>query len=161
VCTTGTAERPDARSGYRGGMGLALDDAFAFVSARSQGVLVTRRRSGRPQLSNILYVAGPDHTVEISVTDSRAKTANLRRHPEASLHVTSDDFWSYVVLDGTVDLSPVAAAVDDPVVDSLVAMYRQARGEHPDWDEFRAAMVDQGRILATLRADSAYGILPR
>jgi PPOX class probable F420-dependent enzyme len=141
-------------------MGLALDDAFAFVGARSHGVLVTQRRSGRPQLSNIVYVVGDDHTVGISVTDSRAKTANLRRNPEASLHVTSDDFWAYVVLDGTVELSPVASAVDDPVVDSLVAMYRRVRGEHPDWDEYRRAMVDEGRILVTLRAASAYGILP-
>jgi hypothetical protein len=74
--------------------------------------------------------------------------------------VTSDDFWAYVVLDGTVELSPVASAVDDPVVDSLVAMYRRVRGEHPDWDEYRRAMVDEGRILVTLRAASAYGILP-
>jgi PPOX class probable F420-dependent enzyme len=142
-------------------MGLPLDQAFAYVAERSHGVLVTRRRSGRPQLSNILFVAGADHTVGISVTDSRAKTANLRRSPEASLHVTADDFWSYVVLDGTVELSPVASSPDDPVVDALVTLYRTASGEHPDWDEFRRSMVDQGRIVATLRAESAYGILPR
>ena len=138
-------------------MTLSLDDAFSFVGQRSQGVLVTLRGDGRPQLSNILYLPGPDHTARISVTDSRAKTTNLRRDPRGSLHVTSGDFWSYVVLDGTVDLSPVAAAPDDAVVEELVGMYRQAQGDHPDWDEFRRAMVSQGRIVATLHATHAYG----
>ncbi len=138
-------------------MTLSLDDAFDFVGPRAKGVLVTLRADGRPQLSNILYLPGPDHTARISVTDSRAKTTNLRRDPRGSLHVTSEDFWSFVVLDGTVDLSPVAAAPDDAVVEELVDMYRLAQGEHPDWDEFRQAMVSQGRIVATLRATYAYG----
>ena len=138
-------------------MPLSLDDAFSFVAQRTQGVLVTLRSDGRPQLSNILYLPGPGHTARISVTDSRAKTTNLRRDPRASLYVTTEDFWSYVVLDGTVDLSPVADTPDDAVVEELVGMYRQARGEHPDWDEFRRAMVAQGRIVATLRATHAYG----
>lgn len=138
-------------------MAFTLDQAFAFADRHTHGVLVTLRADGRPQLSNILYLPGPDHTARISVTDSRAKTANLRRDPRASLHVTSDDFWSYVVLDGIVALSAVAAAVDDPVVDELVDMYRLAQGEHPDWDEFRKAMVAQGRIVATLTASYGYG----
>ncbi len=140
-------------------MGMELDHAFPFVSKRSHGVLVTLRGDGRPQLSNILYMAGPAHTARISVTDGRAKTANLRRDPRASLYVTSEDFWSYVVLDGTVELSPVALRTDDPVVEELVAMYRQAQGEHPDWDEFRQAMVDQSRQVATLTATYAYGLI--
>jgi PPOX class probable F420-dependent enzyme len=141
-------------------MAVALDDAFAFVRDHGRGVLVTARRDGRPQLSNIMYVTGPDHTVRISVTDSRAKTVNLRRNPQASLHVTSDDFWAYVVLDGIVELSAVAGAEDDEVVESLVVMYRQAQGEHPDWAEFRQAMVAQHRMVATFTAASAYGMLP-
>jgi PPOX class probable F420-dependent enzyme len=140
-------------------MALSLDDAFTFVAQRSQGVLVTLRRDGRPQLSNILYVPGPAPTVRISVTESRAKTKNLRRDPLASLHVTSDDFWEYAVLDGSVGLSTVAGDPDDPVVAELVEMYRLARGEHPDWDEFRRAMVSQGRVVATLSATYAYGQL--
>jgi PPOX class probable F420-dependent enzyme len=140
-------------------MSLSLDDAFSFVGQRTHGVLVTLRGDGRPQLSNIVYLPGPDHTVRISVTDSRAKTTNLRRDPRGSLHVTSDDFWSYVVLDGTVGLSPVAASADDPVVEELVEMYRITQGEHPDWDEFRRAMVSDGRIVATLSASHAYGMV--
>ena len=89
-------------------MALTLDDAFSFVTRHRKGVLVTLRTDGRPQLSNIMYLPGPGHTARISVTDGRAKTANLRRDPRGTLHVTSEDFWSYVVLDGTVGLSPVA-----------------------------------------------------
>ena len=140
-------------------MAIPLDDAFGFVSDHRRGVLVTMRSDGRPQLSNILYLPGPGHSVRISVTDTRAKTRNLRRDPRASLHVTRDDFFAYVVLDGEVELSPVAAAPDDPVVDELVAMYRLAQGEHPDWDEFRREMVGQGRLVATLTVGRAYGML--
>ena len=140
-------------------MALALDEAFGFVAGHSRGVLVTLRRDGRPQLSNILYHPGPGRSVRISITDDRAKTKNLRRDPRASLHVTRDDFFAYVVLEGEVALSAVAAAVDDPVVEELVDMYRLARGEHPDWAEYRTAMVSQGRLVATLTATRAYGML--
>jgi PPOX class probable F420-dependent enzyme len=138
---------------------LSLDEAIGFVNGHSRGVLVTLRRDGRPQLSNILYVPGADHSVRISVTDDRAKTKNLRRDPRASLHVTRDDFFAYVVLEGEAALSPVAAATDDAVVGELVEMYRLARGEHPDWDEFRAELVNQARLVATLTATRAYGML--
>ena len=140
-------------------MAIPLDEASAFVSRHHQGVLVTQRRDGRPQLSNILYVPGADHSVRISVTDDRAKTKNLRRDPRASLHVTRDDFYAYVVLEGEANLSPVARAADDAVVDELVAMYRLSSGEHPDWDEFRRAMLTQERLVVTLSGVRAYGML--
>jgi PPOX class probable F420-dependent enzyme len=140
-------------------MALPLDEALAFVARYTQGVLVTLRADGRPQLSNILYLPDGGPSVRISVTDGRAKTANLRRDPRGSLHVTSPDFWSYAVLDGTVALSPVAEDVGDAVVEELVDMYRLARGEHEDWDEFRRAMVTQRRIVATLSATYSYGML--
>jgi PPOX class probable F420-dependent enzyme len=150
-------EHPRTSAGTVGSMALTLDQASSFVADHNHGVLVTLRQDGRPQLSNILYVPGPGHTARISVTDSRAKTANLRRDPRASLHVTSDDFWSYVVLDGTAALSPVATSVHDPVVEELSDMYRLAQGEHPNWDEFAEAMITQRRIVATLTATHAYG----
>lgn len=140
-------------------MSLTLDEAFGFVTEHSRGVLVTLRRDGRPQLSNILYHPSADHSVRISITDDRAKTKNLRRDPRASLHVTREDFFAYVVLEGEVALSPVAEAPDDPVVEELVDMYRLARGEHPDWDEYRAEMVKQRRLVATLVATRAYGMI--
>jgi PPOX class probable F420-dependent enzyme len=140
-------------------MALALDDAFGFVRRHQRGVLVTLKRDGRPQLSNILYVPGDDHSVRISVTESRAKTKNLRRDPRVSLYVSREDFFAYVVLEGTADLSATARSADDAVVAELIDMYRLAQGEHPDWDEFARAMVDDERVVATLRATRAYGMI--
>ena len=80
---------------------MELDTALAFVADRKHGVLTTLKADGRPQLSNILYHVGDDGVIRISVTDGRAKTANLRRDPRASLHVTRDDFYAYVVIEAT------------------------------------------------------------
>jgi PPOX class probable F420-dependent enzyme len=140
-------------------MGIDLDQAFEFVGAHKHGVLVTMRANGRPQLSNIVYGPGGGHSVRISVTETRSKTANLRRDARASLHVTQDDFYAYVVLDGTAALSAVAADPHDAVVDELAAMYQVSVGEHPDWDLFRQAMVTDRRLVVTLTATYAYGML--
>jgi PPOX class probable F420-dependent enzyme len=137
-----------------------LDHALAFAGARSQGVLVTLGADGRPQLSNVVYQADGEGTVRVSVTDTRVKTRNLRRDRRASLYVVGDTFWAYVVLDGTAELTPVAADPGDPVVDELVAMYRAISGEHPDWDDYRRAMVADHRLVVRLRPEHAYGILP-
>jgi PPOX class probable F420-dependent enzyme len=140
---------------------MELHEAFEFAAPRRRGVLTTIRREGRPQLSNIMFVAVGDE-LWISVTDSRAKTKNLRRDPRAALYVVGDDFWTYVVLDGTVTLTEVARDPHDEVTEELILQYRAASSsEHPDWDEFRAAMVREGRLLAKLRPTSAYGILQR
>ncbi len=141
---------------------MELREGLDFVGRHSQGVLVTRRADGRPQLSNILYhLSGdePDAVARISITDTRAKTKNLRREPTASLYVPGDTFWSYVVLDATVELSSVAAAADDPAVDELVELYRSIRGEdHPNWVEYRETMVAERRVVARLHPTHAYGI---
>ncbi len=149
------------KGGAGGGVGpdMELDAALAFARQRRWGVLATLKGEGRPQLSNIGYAVGGDGVVRISVTDGRAKTANLRRDPRASLHVTSDDFWSYAVLEGRAELSPVAAAPDDPTVDELIEVYRALAGEHPDWDQYRATMVADRRLVVRLRPERAYGML--
>jgi PPOX class probable F420-dependent enzyme len=137
-----------------------LSIAIAFSRERHQGVLVTRRRDGRPQLSNILFGIGDDAIARISVTDSRAKTNNLRRDPAASLYIPGDSFWSYAVLDGTAELSAVAESTDDAVVEELVELFRSIRGEdHPDWVEYRRAMVDERRLVVRFRPTHAYGNL--
>src|SRR5271165_6526424 len=112
---------------------MELAESLEFMRGRRQGVLATIRANGRPQLSNILYLLGDDDVVRISITDERAKTANLRRDPRASLYVVGDNFWAYAVLEGTAELSPVAAGPDDATVEELVAMYRALQGEHDDW----------------------------
>lgn len=137
---------------------MDLDHALSFVGVRNRGVLATIKGDGRPQLSNIMYALGDDGAIRISVTTDRAKTANLRRDPRASLHVTTDDFWAYVVVEGDVELSAVAAAPDDAAVEELIALYRHLQGEHDDWDDYRRAMVDDGRLVARLRPVRAYGM---
>ena len=137
---------------------MELAQALAFVRERKQGVLVTIRGNGRPQLSNILYVAGEGDTFVISVTDDRAKTANLRRDPRASLYVLGDNFYQWAVVEATAELSALAADPHDDTVEALVAYYRAGLGEHPDWDEYRAAMVSDRRLVITLRPERAYGM---
>jgi PPOX class probable F420-dependent enzyme len=138
---------------------MDLDAALAYARARSKGVLATLKRDGRPQLSNIVYGLGDDGVLRVSVTESRAKTANLRRDPRASLHVTSEDFWSWVVLEGQVELTPLTHEPGDEVGQELAGLYRQVQGEHPDWDDFFRAMIDQGRLVLRLRPQGAYGQL--
>jgi PPOX class probable F420-dependent enzyme len=140
---------------------MDLDTALGFVGARRNGVLTTLKADGRPQLSNIVYHLGGDGVIRISVTDSRAKTKNLRRDRRASLHVSSDDFWQYVVVEGTAELTPVASSPDDPTADELVEYYRTLSGEHPDWDDYRRAMVADGRLIARLHPERAYGMVGR
>jgi PPOX class probable F420-dependent enzyme len=137
---------------------MDLDHALAFVRERSRGVLATVKADGRPQLSNIMYALGDDGLIRISVTADRAKTANLRRDPRASLHVTTDDFWAYVVVEGDVELTPVAGAPDDATVEELIELYRHLQGEHDDWDDYRRAMVDDRRLVVRLRPVRAYGM---
>jgi uncharacterized protein len=132
----------------------------ALASARNIGALATIKRDGRPQLSTLNFTFDPaGATARISVVDGRAKVHNLRRDPRASLYVASTDGWSYAVLEGSVELSPVAMAPDDDTVEELVDVFRAIRGEdHPDWDEYRAAMVADHRLVARLRVQRAYGL---
>ena len=123
------------------------------------GVLVTIKRDGRPQLSNVTYVYdAARRRIVVSLTDDRAKTKNLRRDPRASLYVDGPRGRSYVVLEGKAELSPVAADPYDEVVEELVEYYRTASGEHPDWDDYRAAMVRDKRLVFSMTIDHAYGM---
>ena len=140
---------------------MELADALAFATANRRGVLTTLKRDGRPQLSNVTHAVGADGVVRVSITADRAKYANLVRDPRASLHVSRDDFWAYVVLEGDVELSAVAAAPDDAAVDELVELYRTIAGEHSDWDDYRRAMVTDRRVVVRLHPTHAYGMLGR
>ena len=137
---------------------MELSDALDFARSSGQSVVVTLKADGRPQLSNVLHHVDDDGLIRISITDDRAKTKNLRRDPRVSLYLTSDDFWKYVVIEGTAELSAVAQAPDDAVADALVDYYRAIRGEHPDWDEYRQAQVDQQRVMLRIHPERAYGM---
>ena len=131
-----------------------------FLAAHRHGVLATIRRDGRPQLSTIthLYDAGAG-TIIASVTETRAKTRNMRRDPRVTYHVGSEDGWSYVVVEGSAELTPPAAARDDATVEALVDYYRRASGEHPDWAEYREAMVTDQRVLLTIHVEKLLGLV--
>ncbi len=133
-----------------------------LLSEGHGGVLVTLKRDGRPQLSNVSHAYYPDERIiRVSITDDRAKTRNLRRDPRASYHVTSSDRWAYTVAEGTADLTPVATDPHDDTVEELIRLYRDVQGEHPDWDDFRAAMVRDRRLVLRLKVDRAYGVPKR
>lgn len=138
---------------------MELPPAVDFARTTRRSVLTTIRRNGRPQLSNVLHHVVDDGIVRISITADRAKYRNLAREPWAALHVTREDFFAYVVLEGEVELTPVATAPDDPTVDELVSHYRALMGEHEDWDAFRTAMVAERRSVARFRPERAYGML--
>ncbi|MCV7259778.1 PPOX class F420-dependent oxidoreductase [Mycobacterium shimoidei] len=137
------------------------DKLLAMISGNSLGVLATIKRDGRPQLSNVgYYFDARVGAVQVSIAEPRAKTRNLRRDPRASLLVSSDDGWSYAVAEGTAELTPPAAKTDDDTVEALITLYRNMAGEHPDWDEFRQAMVTERRVLLTMPISHVYGMPP-
>jgi PPOX class probable F420-dependent enzyme len=137
------------------------DKLLALIAGNSLGVLATLKRDGRPQLSNVVYhFDGRALAVSVSITEPRAKTRNLRRDPRASLHVSSDDGWAYAVAEGDAVLTPPAAEPGDATVEGLMALYREISGEHPDWDDFRRAMVEDRRVLMTLPISHVYGMPP-
>lgn len=138
---------------------MEISAALAAARGTHQSVLTTLRRSGRPQLSNVVHAVDDLGALRVSTTADRAKYANLRREPWAALKVDAGSFWSYAVLEGPVELSAVAAAPDDDAVEELVALYRAISGEHDDWAAYRAAMVAERRVVVRLRPDHVYGSL--
>ena len=136
---------------------MDMDTALAWAADRTDAVIITIRSDGRPQSSDISYHL-VDGVFTISVTTDRAKTANMRRDPRIVLHLTDRPSWSYLSFDGTVELSPPATAPDDATADALVEYYEAVAGEpHPDWDEYRRAMVDEGRLLVRFTPTSVVG----
>ncbi|MDM8083941.1 PPOX class F420-dependent oxidoreductase [Cellulomonas cellasea] len=122
---------------------VSRDEMLDFVRVRHQAVLVTRRASGAPQMSPVTCGVDDAGRVVISTYPDRAKAVNARRSPEVSLCVLSDDFdGPYVQLDGTAEVLDLPDSVEP-----LVEYFRCISGEHPDWDEYRAAMVEQGKSL--------------
>jgi PPOX class probable F420-dependent enzyme len=131
---------------------------LAFVAEHRWGVLATIKSDGRPQLSNVGYAYDAQaQLIRVSVTDSRAKTRNLRSDPRVTLHVASKDFWTWVAVEGTAELSPVAAEPHDDTVEELVTYYRGISGEHENWDDYRAAMVTDHRLVVRFRPEHTYG----
>ena len=142
-------------------MVVMTDDALRDLIAGSHlATLATIRRDGRPQLSNVSYAYDPDRDlIRVSVTDGRAKTANLQRDSRATVLVNGNSVWSYAAAAGTATLLPVATEPDDASVEELVSIYRDIAGEHSDWDDYRRAMVADHRVPLHLHVERVYGLV--
>jgi len=125
------------------------DAALAFVASHHRAVLATWRRDGGVQMSPVLAGVDAEGRVVVSTRETAMKTRNLRRDPRASLVVLTEGFFgSYVQLEGRVEVLSLPEALE-PLVD----YYRRVAGEHPDWDEYRAAMRAERRVLLRLAVE--------
>ncbi len=114
-----------------------------FVRPRHSALLATTRSDGRPQLSPVTCGVDAEGRVLVSTYPQRAKVRNVRRRPEVSLCVLSEDFdGPWVQVDGWAEVLDLPEALEP-----LVEYFRVISGEHPDWDEYRAAMERQGKVL--------------
>ncbi|MBO4256304.1 PPOX class F420-dependent oxidoreductase [Streptomyces griseorubiginosus] len=122
---------------------VSLDELLDFVRPRHRAILLTRRADGSPQASPLTCGVDDSGRIVVSTYPERAKTRNAKRDDRVSLVVLSDD-WNgpWVQIDGTAEV------IDSPdSVEPLVEYYRNIAGEHPDWDEYREAMVKQGKSI--------------
>ncbi|WP_018681006.1 PPOX class F420-dependent oxidoreductase [Actinokineospora enzanensis] len=133
-------------------------DPRALLTESRLGILATIKSDGRPQLSPVMPFYDPDtNLLYVSMTDGRAKTVNLRRGPRATLEVTAPDGRSWATAEGVATLTGPGTDPAGPEVDALVEYYRRAAGEHPDWTEYRTAMVTDRRVLMSMPVDRVYG----
>ena len=136
---------------------MTLEEALELVGSQRVGTLVTLRRNGRPQTSNVVY-ALKGKQIRVSLTEGRAKTKNLRRDPRATLHVSTPDSSAWAALEGDAELSPVTTTPGDETGRALAQLYSDIAGaDHPDWDEYYRAMVEERRLLLTISITHGYG----
>jgi PPOX class probable F420-dependent enzyme len=130
---------------------MDLDEARKFLREHHRAVLATYREDGSPQLSPIMTDVDPEGMAVISTRETAMKTHNIRRDRRVSLCVISDEFFGrWIQVDG------VATVVSLPeAMDGLVDYYRRVAGEHPDWDEYRAAMEKERRVLVRISLERA------
>ena len=128
---------------------MTPDEAREFVARTHQAVMITRRSAGALQTSPVTVGINRDDKVVISSRETAYKVRNLRRRPTATLCVFTDSFFGpWIQIDGTTEIVPLPEAMD-----GLIDYYRRISGEHPDWDDYRRAMVDQRRVLIRLAID--------
>lgn len=126
------------------------DGLLEFVRARHQAILSTARRDGSTQMSPNTMGVDDSGRLVISTYPHRAKVANIRRNAQVSVCVLSDNFGEeWVQIYGTAEVLDLPDALEP-----LVEYFRNIAGEHPDWDEYRQAMVDQGKVLIRITVDS-------
>jgi PPOX class probable F420-dependent enzyme len=130
---------------------MDLDEARSILTRQHHAVLATRRRDGSPQMSPVTATVDDAGRVIISSRQTAFKVKNLRREPETFLCVFPDTFYGqWIQVDGTASIIDLPAAMD-----GLIDYYRRASGEHPDWDEYRAAMERDQRVLVRIEITRA------
>ncbi len=133
-------------------------DLWELVAAANGGTLATIKRDGRPQLSDVNYTADREkRIIRVSTRAPLAKVHNLRRDPRVSLHVPAPGGAGYAVAEATASISEVSADEHDAVVEELVEVYRLVQGEHPDWADYRRAMIREQRVILRLTVERLYG----
>jgi len=138
---------------------IELSTALEYATDQQSGTLITLRRDGRPQSSDVHHGV-LDGTITFSVLPTRAKVFNVGRDNRVVYHVSNTTDGSYLSFDGTAEVTPGATSVDDPVQEILISSYRSvAKKEHPDWDEFREAMVAQQRRVITVTPNAVVGLI--
>jgi PPOX class probable F420-dependent enzyme len=130
---------------------MDLDAARDFLAHHTRSVLATARRDGTPQMSPVAHGVDDEGRVVISSRETAYKVRNLRRDRSASLCVLADEWYGpWIQVDATAEIVSLPEAMD-----LLVEYYRQLQGEHPDWDEYRQAMVRDQRCIIRLTIDRA------
>jgi PPOX class probable F420-dependent enzyme len=130
-------------------MSVTVEDVREFLRVHHRGVLATLRRDGQPQLSPIVVGIDDDGAMIVSTREPAMKTAHVRRTGRASVCVFEDGFFGrWVQAEGPATVESLPEALD-----GLVRYYRLVAGEHPDWDEYRAAMLRERRVLLRIRID--------
>ena len=120
--------------------------AADFLRAHHRAVLATSRSDGRPQMSPVACAVDDEGRVLISTRETAVKTKNLRQRPRASLCVFTDTFFGeWVQVEGNVEVISLPDAMD-----LLFEYYRRVSGEHPDWDDYRAAMIRDRRVIVRI-----------
>src|SRR5437763_6338361 len=131
--------------------GMDLDQARAFLGDNHRAVLATTRSDGRPQLSPVTVALGDGGQLWISSRETAYKVRNLRRDPHASVCVMNDGFFGqWIQVEGTASIITLPDAMD-----GLVEYYRRVSGEHPDWDDYRAAMERDRRVIVAIDIERA------
>ena len=130
---------------------MKLDDALDFVREHHDAIMLTQRRDGSPQMSPIACNVDADRKIVVSTRETALKTTNLRRDRRVSLCVITHGFYGdWIQVDGTATVIHLPEAME-----LLVDYYRRASGEHPDWDDYRAAMVREQRVIVRITPERA------
>jgi PPOX class probable F420-dependent enzyme len=130
---------------------MDIDQARTFMQTNHRAVLATRRSDGRPQLSPVAVAVDAEGRVVISSRETAIKVKNLRRDPAVSVCGLNDQFYGeWCQVDGTAEIVSLPEAME-----LLVEYYRSIAGEHPDWDDYRAAMERERRVLIRFAIERA------